>query len=126
MAIRTAAGLGAEVENQCHFDRKHYFYCDLPQGYQITQNFKPIAKNGSLPLSLVGGDEEEGGEGMGGGEEGERERREIDIEKVQIEQDTGKSIHQSSNSLLDLNRAGVALMEIVSAPQMRFESESSI
>ena len=58
---------------------------------------------------------------MKGEEGGQRERREIEIEKVQIEQDTGKSIHQTSNSLLDLNRAGVALMEIVSKPQMRFD-----
>ena len=86
------------------FDRKNYFYADLPQGYQISQLYHPIVGEGELTIDL---------------EEGES--RAIGIERMHLEQDAGKSIHDQDphRSFIDLNRTGVALMEIVSKPDLR-------
>lgn len=102
-AIRTGLILSAEINKNSYFDRKNYFYPDLPQGYQITQFFEPIVKNGKLSIN--------------------NGKQEVRIARIHLEQDAGKSIHDSSKTYIDLNRAGVALMEIVSEPDLRSSAE---
>ncbi|KAH9045301.1 glutamyl-tRNA amidotransferase [Lactarius pseudohatsudake] len=101
LALRTAIALRSDIQHRSAFDRKHYFYSDLPAGYQITQHYHPIARGGHifLPQSDVS----------------------VRIEQIQLEQDTGKSMFDPRRRLLsiDLNRAGMGLMEIVSKPDLR-------
>ncbi len=108
-AVKTGLGLKAQVNRVSVFDRKNYFYPDLPQGYQISQYSQPIIGEGELPIDLP--------EGV----------KQIGIERLHIEQDAGKSIHDQhpSKSYIDLNRSGVALMEIVSKPDMRSAEEAA-
>jgi aspartyl-tRNA(Asn)/glutamyl-tRNA(Gln) amidotransferase subunit B len=108
-AVKTGLGLKAQVNRVSVFDRKNYFYPDLPQGYQISQYTQPIIGEGELPIDLP---------------EGEKR---IGIERLHMEQDAGKSIHDQhpSKSYIDLNRSGVALMEIVSRPDMRSAEEAA-
>src|ERR1044071_593688 len=103
-AIRTGLGLNAKVNPKSVFDRKNYFYPDLPQGYQISQYKSPIVGEGAVTVDLDGG-----------------ETATIGIERLHLEQDAGKSLHDQhpNMSAIDLNRAGVALMEIVSKPDIR-------
>ncbi|EAL72977.1 glutamyl-tRNA amidotransferase B subunit [Dictyostelium discoideum AX4] len=98
-AIKTGLSIGGTINRYSFFDRKHYFYQDLPQGYQITQLTEPIVKGGSIELELSDG-----------------RQHQIRISHIQLEQDSGKSIHDlhPTKSLVDLNRAGIGLMEIVS------------
>ncbi|WP_025264141.1 Asp-tRNA(Asn)/Glu-tRNA(Gln) amidotransferase subunit GatB [Wolbachia endosymbiont of Onchocerca volvulus] len=103
--IRTGLALSAEINKCSYFDRKNYFYPDLPQGYQITQFFEPIVKNGIVFI-----DSNEKG---------------IRIARIHLEQDAGKSIHEKSKTYVDLNRAGVPLMEIVSEPDLRSSIEAA-
>lgn len=107
-AIRTGLGLNAEINKVSFFDRKNYFYADLPQGYQITQYFHPIVSGGYIDI-----ENEDGG------------TRRVNIHHIHIEQDAGKSIHDQSpmKSFIDLNRSGIALMEIVTEPDMRSAEE---
>ena len=107
-AIRTGLGLNAEINKVSFFDRKNYFYADLPQGYQITQYFHPIVSGGYIDIEKEGG-----------------ETRRVNIHHIHIEQDAGKSIHDQSptKSFIDLNRSGIALMEIVTEPDMRSAEE---
>ncbi|KAH9855061.1 Glutamyl-tRNA-Gln amidotransferase B subunit [Lenzites betulinus] len=107
LGVRTAIALNAEVQNRSAFDRKHYFYADLPSGYQITQQYAPIARNGQLQL--------------------EKDGIAVRIKQVQLEQDTGKSAFLPRNRMtaIDLNRAGTGLMEIVSEPDMRSPEEAA-
>ena len=109
-AIRTGLGLKAEINLVSVFDRKNYFYADLPQGYQISQYKQPIVGEGMLRLDMPDGT-----------------TREIGIERLHLEQDAGKSMHDQhpSKSYIDLNRTGVALMEIVSRPDMRSAAEAA-
>jgi aspartyl-tRNA(Asn)/glutamyl-tRNA(Gln) amidotransferase subunit B len=102
-AVRTGLGLKAKINKKSVFDRKNYFYPDLPQGYQISQYKSPVVGEGRVLVDTPGGEIEVG------------------IERVHLEQDAGKSIHDQhpSMSLVDLNRSGVALMEIVSKPDLR-------
>ena len=102
-AIKTGIGLKAKINNRSIFDRKNYFYADLPQGYQISQYKYPIVGEGTVILDMPYG------------------QREIGIERLHLEQDAGKSIHDidPQNTFVDLNRSGVALMEIVSKPDLR-------
>ena len=102
-AIKTGIGLNAKINNKSIFDRKNYFYADLPQGYQISQYKNPIVGEGSVTLDMPDGE------------------KMIGIERLHLEQDAGKSIHDidPQNTLVDLNRSGVALMEIVSKPDLR-------
>ena len=102
-AIKTGIGLKAKINYRSVFDRKNYFYADLPQGYQISQYKHPIVGEGTVTLDMPYG------------------QREIGIERLHLEQDAGKSIHDidPQNTLVDLNRSGVALMEIVSKPDLR-------
>ena len=108
-AIRTGLGLNAQINKKSRFDRKNYFYPDLPQGYQISQYKSPIVGEGVVSVDLPDG----GGIDVG-------------IERVHLEQDAGKSIHDQhpTLSLVDLNRSGVALMEIVSKPDIRSSEQA--
>ena len=119
-AIKTGLGLGAKINLRSVFDRKNYFYPDLPQGYQISQFNFPIVGEGSLEIELE--DEENPQD-----QKNIREKKIIGIERIHLEQDAGKSIHDQDPdcSLIDLNRSGVALMEIVSKPDMSSPQEAS-
>ncbi len=113
-AVRTGLGLKAQINNRSLFDRKNYFYPDLPQGYQISQFKDPIVGEGAIVISL------------GPDRQGQFEDVEIGIERLHLEQDAGKSMHDQhpTMSFVDLNRSGVALMEIVSKPDMRSSDEA--
>ncbi len=108
-AVRTGLGINAHIHLHSVFDRKNYFYADLPQGYQISQYLDPIVGKGSITIDLAGG-----------------VTREIGVTRLHLEQDAGKSLHEHSPkySFIDLNRSGVALMEIVSEPDMRTPEEA--
>ena len=108
-AVKTGLGLNATINEVSVFDRKNYFYPDLPAGYQISQYKQPIVGEGHLDIDLPGG-----------------ETRRIGIERLHLEQDAGKSIHDQhpQKTYIDLNRAGVALMEIVSKPELRSPEEA--
>jgi aspartyl-tRNA(Asn)/glutamyl-tRNA(Gln) amidotransferase subunit B len=103
-AVRTGLGLNAKINLRSVFDRKNYFYPDLPQGYQISQYKSPVVGEGEVTVELEGG-----------------KTATIGIERLHLEQDAGKSLHDQSPtmSFVDLNRSGVALMEIVSKPDIR-------
>src|SRR5690348_14950128 len=100
-AVRTGLGLKAKVNLRSVFDRKNYYYPDLPPGYQISQYKQPVVGEGALTLDLEDGS-----------------TKSVGIERVHLEQDAGKSLHDQDprRTFVDLNRAGVALMEIVSKP----------
>ena len=106
-AIKTGLGLNAKINTFSKFDRKNYFYADLPQGYQISQFKHPIVGEGKVILDMPYG------------------TKEIEIERLHLEQDAGKSIHDQDpkKSFVDLNRSGIALMEIVSKPDLRSPGE---
>jgi aspartyl-tRNA(Asn)/glutamyl-tRNA(Gln) amidotransferase subunit B len=106
-AIKTGIGLKAQINKRSVFDRKNYFYADLPQGYQISQFKDPIVGEGKVILDMPNG------------------QKEVGIERLHLEQDAGKSIHDMDphNTFVDLNRSGVALMEIVSKPDLRSPDE---
>mgnify|MGYP001809810681 FL=1 len=108
-AVRTGLGLKAEINLKSVFDRKNYFYADLPNGYQISQYQQPIVGKGELVLDMPDGSS-----------------RTVGITRLHLEQDAGKSIHDQhpSKTYVDLNRAGVALMEIVSEPDLRTAEEA--
>jgi aspartyl-tRNA(Asn)/glutamyl-tRNA(Gln) amidotransferase subunit B len=108
-AVRTGLGLKAKINNYSIFDRKNYFYPDLPQGYQISQYKQPIVGEGVVTIDLDDG-----------------KTVDVGIERLHLEQDAGKSIHDQHPSLsfVDLNRSGCALMEIVSKPDMRSSDEA--
>ena len=110
-AVKTGLGIGAEIRLESVFDRKNYFYPDLPAGYQISQYQQPIVGRGKVVLDMPDG-------GM----------REIGITRLHLEQDAGKSLHDQhpAFSYVDLNRAGIALMEIVSEPDLRSAEEAGI
>ena len=109
-AVKTGLGLQAEINLKSVFDRKNYFYADLPAGYQISQYTQPIVGKGTIILDLPEG-----------------QKREVGITRLHLEQDAGKSLHDQhpTKSYIDLNRAGVALMEIVSEPDMRSAEEAA-
>ena len=106
-AVKTGLGLNAKINNFSKFDRKNYFYADLPQGYQISQFKHPIVGEGKVILDMPYG------------------TKEVGIERLHLEQDAGKSMHDQdpNHSFVDLNRSGIALMEIVSKPDLRSPSE---
>jgi aspartyl-tRNA(Asn)/glutamyl-tRNA(Gln) amidotransferase subunit B len=108
-AVRTGLGLNAKINLVSRFDRKNYFYADLPQGYQISQFEHPIVGTGVVEIELSDGS-----------------TKEIGITRLHLEQDAGKSLHDQhpTKSFIDLNRSGVALMEIVSEPDIRSPEEA--
>jgi len=109
-AVRTGLGLKAQINLRSVFDRKNYFYADLPQGYQISQFQQPIVGKGTVTIDLPGG-----------------VVRTVGITRLHLEQDAGKSLHDQhpDKTYVDLNRSGVALMEIVSEPDMRSAEEAA-
>src|SRR5215470_16772192 len=109
-AVRTGLGLNAKINLRSVFDRKNYFFPDLPAGYQISQYKDPIVGEGEVEIDLEGG-----------------KSRKVGIERLHLEQDAGKMLHDQhpSQTYVDLNRAGVALMEIVSKPDMRSADEAA-
>ena len=111
-AVRTGMALEAVINRWSRFDRKNYFYADLPQGYQISQLFHPLVGEGEVEILLD--------------EKDESSTKRIGIERIHVEQDAGKLMHDqhATMSYVDLNRAGVALMEIVSRPDMRSPAEA--
>ncbi|WP_019833456.1 Asp-tRNA(Asn)/Glu-tRNA(Gln) amidotransferase subunit GatB [Sphingomonas sp. PR090111-T3T-6A] len=108
-AVRTGMAINAEINKWSRFDRKNYFYADLPQGYQISQLYHPLVGEGSIEIEPEGA-----------------EPKVIGIERIHVEQDAGKLMHDQhpTRSYVDLNRSGVALMEIVSRPDMRSPAEA--
>ena len=109
-AVRTGLGLNAKINLRSVFDRKNYFFPDLPAGYQISQYKDPIVGEGEVEIDLEGG-----------------KSRIVGIERLHLEQDAGKSLHDQhpSQTYVDLNRSGVALMEIVSRPDMSNADEAA-
>lgn len=109
-AVKTGLGLKAQINRRSVFDRKNYFYADLPQGYQISQYKDPIVGTGEIVLDLPDGS-----------------ARTVGITRLHLEQDAGKSLHDQSprETFVDLNRSGVALMEIVSEPDLRSPDDAS-
>ncbi len=112
-AVRTGMAINAQINRYSRFDRKNYFYADLPQGYQISQLYHPIVGEGEIEVTL---DEKDP----------DSPRKIIGIERIHVEQDAGKLMHDQhpTMSYVDLNRSGVALMEIVSRPDMRSPAEA--
>lgn len=110
-AIKTGLGLEGQVNLVSRFDRKNYFYADLPQGYQISQYKYPIISGGHIDVEKPDGS-----------------IRRVNLERIHIEQDAGKSVHDQSptKSFIDLNRSGIALMEIVTKPDMRSAEEVTV
>ena len=106
-AIRVSNALHMEIDNELHFDRKNYFYSDLPKGFQITQDQRPIGKNGYVDVKLSNGT-----------------TKRIEIERLHMEEDTCKQLHMADYTLLDYNRAGTPLIEIVSRPSLRSGEEA--
>ncbi len=108
--IRTGLAIKAQINNKSVFDRKNYFYPDLPQGYQISQFLDPIVGKGEMLLDMDDG-----------------EVKKVGVTRIHIEQDAGKSLHEYNpkHTYIDLNRSGVALMEIVSEPDMRSADEAA-
>jgi len=106
-AVRLGMALGCQINKHNNFDRKNYFYADLPKGYQITQDRHPICIGGALPIEVGG------------------EKKSIRIHHIHMEEDAGKSIHDldPKSTLIDLNRAGVPLLEIVTEPDLRSSAE---
>jgi aspartyl-tRNA(Asn)/glutamyl-tRNA(Gln) amidotransferase subunit B len=109
-AVKTGLGLKAEINLKSVFDRKNYFYADLPAGYQISQYTQPIVGKGTITLDMPDG-----------------VKRHVGITRLHLEQDAGKSLHDQhpTKSYIDLNRCGIALMEIVSEPDMRSSEEAA-
>ena len=109
-AVRTGLGLKAKINKRSTFDRKNYFYPDLPAGYQISQYKQPIVGEGVVVVDMPGG-----------------KSFTVEIERLHLEQDAGKSLHDQhpDQSFVDLNRSGVALMEIVSRPDLRSSEEAA-
>jgi len=112
-AVRTGMAVGAQINTWSRFDRKNYFYADLPQGYQISQLYHPLVGEGEIEITL---DEKDP----------DSPTKRIGIERIHVEQDAGKLMHDQhpTRSYVDLNRSGVALMEIVSRPDMRSPAEA--
>ena len=108
-AVKTGLGLNAEIHKISRFDRKNYFYADLPAGYQISQFAHPIVGTGQIEIERADGSV-----------------KNIGITRLHLEQDAGKSLHDQhpAKTFIDLNRAGVALMEIVSEPDIRSPDEA--
>ena len=106
-ALRLSHALNMKIESLVQFDRKNYFYSDLPKGYQITQQFNPIGEEGELIIHV------------------NQEAKRIGITRLHMEEDTAKQIHENDKTLIDFNRAGVPLLEIVSEPELKSAQEAA-
>ncbi len=107
LALRLGVATGSKIRARCRFARKHYFYPDLPKGYQISQYDEPLCEDGNVDLWLAG------------------ERKKIRLQRIHLEEDAGKNTHQGATSLVDLNRAGVPLCEVVTHPDLRSADEAT-
>ncbi len=107
LALIACQALHCEIDTQLHFDRKNYFYADLPKGFQITQDKRPIGKNGYITIEVDG------------------KEKNIEIERIHMEEDTAKQLHFATFTLLDYNRCGVPLIEIVTKPNIRSGKEAA-
>ena len=107
-AIRVCHALHMEIDDVLCFDRKNYYYADLPKGFQITQNKRPIGRNGYLDIVI------------------DNQMKRIRIERLHMEEDTAKQSHYDSYSLIDYNRSGIPLIEIVTKPDIRNGKEAAI
>ena len=121
LAVRAALGLECEIQPESRFARKHYFYPDLPKGYQISQYEEPVVSDGWIEIEMPG----EAGAKKGAAKEIKR----IGVTRAHLEEDAGKSIHDvavtgADGTHIDLNRAGVPLLEIVSEPDLRSPAEA--
>ena len=108
MAVKAALALNFKINSRSKFDRKNYFYPDLPKGYQISQYDEPLAQEGWLEIVTSQG------------------ARRIELERLHLEEDTAKLMHQNGTSLVDFNRAGTPLMEIVTKPEIRSPEEAKV
>ena len=106
LAVRAGLALGCKINRRSWFDRKNYFYPDLPKGYQITQFEKPICEGGAVPITVNG------------------ENKTIRLNRIHMEEDAGKLLHRDNETLIDYNRAGVPLIEIVGEPDIRTSDEA--
>ena len=108
-AIKLGLACKCDITEEMHFDRKNYFYADLPKGYQITQDKTPVCRNGSILIRLQNGT-----------------KKEVELTRIHMEEDSGKSTHDLDplNTLIDLNRAGVPLLEIVTEPVLKSSEEA--
>jgi len=107
MALKTGKAFGGDIKNDSVFARKNYFYPDLPKGYQISQYDKPFCQGGRVDFFL------------------EEEMQSISLERIHLEEDAGRSVHRGSYSLINFNRAGIPLLEIVTKPEIRSPAEAS-
>ena len=107
LAIKACTAMNCELETLVRFDRKNYYYSDLPKGFQITQQFHPIGRNGYIDVDVDG------------------EKKRIRIERIHMEEDTAKQFHKDTGSYIDYNRAGIPLIEIVSCPDMHSAKEAA-
>src|SRR6516162_9340836 len=107
LAVRTALALSCSIRSPSRFARKNYFYPDLPKGYQISQYDEPFSSKGTLAIDVHG------------------VRREVGITRVHMEEDAGKNVHRAHASVVDLNRSGVPLVEIVGEPDLRSAAEAA-
>ena len=107
LAIRACMATNCEIDTLIKFDRKNYYYSDLPKGFQITQQFHPIGTNGYVPIEVEGSS------------------KNIRLNRIHMEEDTAKQFHQANGTYLDFNRAGVPLIEIVSEPDIRSAKEAT-
>ncbi len=107
LALRACTALNMEIDEVLHFDRKNYYYSDLPKGYQITQDRRPIGKNGYIDIEADG------------------QTLRVDIERLHMEEDTAKQTHLDSGTLIDYNRAGIPLIEIVTRPVLRSGAQAA-
>lgn len=108
-AIKAGLALNCDINNLCRMDRKNYFYPDCPKNYQITQDEIPLCHDGYIEIELANG-----------------EKKKIGIQRIHIEEDAGKLLHTKAGTLVDFNRAGVPLIEIVSKPDMRSPEEATL
>ena len=118
MAIKAGRALNCTISKFTKFDRKHYFYPDLPKGYQISQYDKPIAENGYLIINFQSRD------GLSGRLDDEKQLKRIKIIRLHMEEDSAKSTHQKDSSLIDYNRGGTPLVELVTAPHLSSPQEA--
>ena len=107
LAIKACTGMHCAIDPLVRFDRKNYYYSDLPKGYQITQQFFPIGKDGYVEIDVDG------------------EKKKIGIERIHMEEDTAKQFHKETGTYIDFNRAGTPLIEIVSRPDMHSAKEAA-
>jgi aspartyl-tRNA(Asn)/glutamyl-tRNA(Gln) amidotransferase subunit B len=125
MAVRAALALGCTINEASRFARKNYFYPDLPKGYQISQFDEPFSSRGHLDIAVGEDGTSEAPPRRGQHQEQSRETKRIGITRVHMEEDAGKNVHQGEDSIVDLNRSGVPLIEIVGEPDLRSAADAA-